>query len=75
LLAEKEKASPEQARKVEIFTEARALYLQRRWEEARQVFESLAEDPLAEVYAERCRLMKVNPPPEDWDGVFTLKEK
>ncbi len=75
LLAEKEKASPEQVRKVEIFTEARALYLQRRWEEARQAFESLTEDPLAEVYAERCRLMKVNPPPEDWDGVFTLKEK
>jgi len=75
LLAEKEKASPELERKVEMFSQARALYLKRRWDEARLVFESLADDPLAEVYVERCQLMKVNPPPEDWDGVFILKEK
>ncbi len=75
LLAEKDKATPELVRKVETFNRGRDLYLARCWDEAREIFESLAGDPLSEIYAERCRAMKINPPPDNWNGVFILKEK
>ncbi len=27
------------------------------------------------IYIERCKTFKLNPPPEDWDGVYTLTSK
>ena len=27
------------------------------------------------IYIDRCNQFKENPPPEDWDGVFTLTSK
>jgi len=29
----------------------------------------------AELYIERANDLKSNPPPADWDGVFTIKTK
>ncbi|MGB9836286.1 MAG: CHASE2 domain-containing protein [Candidatus Saccharicenans sp.] len=75
LLSEREAATPELEQRIELFSRARALYLEGRWDEAQKLFESLSPDPLSAVYAERCQLMKLNPPPEDWDGIFILKEK
>lgn len=75
LLAEKDKSTPEMVRRVEIFSRARDLYLERRWDDALEIFESLVDDQLSAVYAERCRAMKLSPPPDDWNGVFVLKEK
>lgn len=55
-------------------------YRQRQFAEA---IESLAKtqqekgstDRLCELYLERCRAYGVSPPPPDWIGVYTLKEK
>ena len=33
------------------------------------------QDGPAKVYVERCAWFKANPPPDDWDGSFTLTEK
>jgi adenylate cyclase len=32
-------------------------------------------DLVAETYLKRCRRFRESPPPEDWDGVFTLEAK
>lgn len=75
IIAERAAAAPELVERLKRFDKARALYLQKRWEEALHLFESLAGDPVAEIYAGRCLAMRKEPPPEAWDGVFTLKEK
>lgn len=75
IIAERAAAAAELLERLRLFNEARGLYLQRRWDEALRLFESLAGDPVAEVYVGRCLAMRKEPPPEGWDGVFTLKEK
>jgi hypothetical protein len=34
-----------------------------------------ANDGPSKEYAKRCRDLIENPPPEDWDGVFTMTHK
>lgn len=54
-------------------------YKQRKWDEAIVNFEeALKIDPAdgpSELYLERARNYKEIPPPEDWDGVFTMTTK
>jgi len=54
-------------------------YRQQKWLQAIDYFEyclkSNPEDRLARIYKERCVDFRLNPPPEDWDGVTTMKEK
>ncbi len=56
-----------------------AAYKQRKWDEAIGNFEeALKIDPAdgpSELYLERARNYKETPPPEDWDGVFTMTTK
>lgn len=56
-----------------------AAYKQRRWDDAILAFEkALAIDPNdgpSELYLERSREYKKNPPPANWDGVFTMTTK
>ncbi len=54
-------------------------YLNRNWEWAmnqfRQVLQIKANDGPARLYLMRCQEFIKNPPPRNWDGVFTLKQK
>jgi adenylate cyclase len=50
-------------------------YRRREWQEALKGFLALRDDPVAAVYAGRCRELLQSPPAEDWDGVFELKSK
>ncbi len=56
-----------------------AAYKQRKWDDAIRYFESaLKIDPKdgpSEVYLERSKNFKLNPPPADWDGVYTMTTK
>ena len=56
-----------------------AAYKQRKWDDAIKAFEmALKFDPddgPSELYLERSRDYKNDPPPEDWDGVFVMKTK
>ncbi|TAL35590.1 MAG: tetratricopeptide repeat protein [Spirochaetes bacterium] len=54
-------------------------YKQRKWDEAIKAFErALQIDPKdgpSDLYVKRARDYKLTPPPEDWDGVFTMTTK
>jgi tetratricopeptide (TPR) repeat protein len=54
-------------------------YKQRKWDEAIKAFEmALKIDPQdgpSEVYLDRAKTYKQNPPPDDWDGVFIMTTK
>jgi adenylate cyclase len=55
------------------------LYLERRWDEAaescRKILELNHGDEPARILIERCRLMRENPPPGDWNGVHRIESK
>ena len=61
------------------FREGLAGYRGCDWGVAEQAFrEVLAMNPadrLAELYLERCAMLRENPPGDDWDGVWTLHAK
>ena len=70
------------------FAKGIELYKNQQWDEATAIFESTRElekfrfsdqvktktNP-SEIYIERCKQFKENPPPADWDGVYTLTSK
>ena len=64
---------------IRLFDEARILYKARDWNGAEAAFfkvlEFMPDDFPAKVYLERCRQLSFNPPPTDWDGVFSMTKK
>ncbi|HSY17546.1 MAG TPA: adenylate/guanylate cyclase domain-containing protein [Candidatus Acidoferrales bacterium] len=63
-----------------IYHDAVALYRQRKFKEAIVLFNDAQkqigqEDFLCEMYTLRCSALSENPPPENWDGSYTLSEK
>jgi adenylate cyclase len=66
-------------RLIDLYTAGLAEYKARRWTEAMELFEKAhAIDPTDQpsmVYIERCREFLQNPPPDDWDGIFTMRTK
>ncbi|WP_342376161.1 adenylate/guanylate cyclase domain-containing protein [Myxococcus stipitatus] len=57
------------------FAQGLALYRARRFTEARAAFRASPDDVPSQRFAARCDSLEVTPPPEDWDGVFTLDSK
>ncbi len=64
---------------LEHFTQGRRFYKLMDFKSAKASFAAaLAADPSdgpSKVYLERCEYYTANPPPEDWDGVFTMTTK
>ena len=64
---------------LENYNQGLSAYRQQRWDEAIVCFKSALnidpEDEPSKVYLERCEEFKKNPPPENWDGVFTMLTK
>lgn len=64
---------------IDNFEEGLRLYRAAKWDEAIAAFQkTLAvkpEDAASLLYIERCKNLKENPPPEPWDGVFTMTKK
>lgn len=58
---------------------ARALYRERKWEEAITAFEAAMMlnkgDGASWTYIKRCRIFQAAPPDSDWDGVFSHTSK
>jgi len=68
----------EELRKLkEAFDEALNKYFAKQFKEALQAFKVLADagDKTSDIFVERCELYIEEPPPEDWDGSFTMKSK
>jgi adenylate cyclase len=60
------------------FAEVLVHYRARAWDAAETILAELAgidAEPLHALYLERIRHFRANPPPEDWDGVFTFETK
>jgi adenylate cyclase len=59
--------------------DAYKIYLARDWGSARSAFEAIhshfPDDPLAQVFIERCREFEANPPKPSWNGVTEIKQK
>ena len=77
-----EKQTPPEG--IQLFAEARVLYTQQKWDEAIAKFEAANQlilascgqpDTPCEVFIERCRLFKVEPPEPDWDGSWEMDSK
>ncbi len=72
-------ASPDQRALADSFHAALAAYRKRNWDKAREAFQKILaqvpRDGPAKLYLERCQTLSKNPPPEDWDGVYTMTTK
>jgi adenylate cyclase len=75
LLGEKGAVPAEELEKTALFGRALETYRAKRFSEAAAMFEALAGDPVAAVYAGRAQQSAASPPPGDWDGVFELDKK
>ncbi len=63
---------------IEHFEKGLRLYREAKWDEALSVFKNLItkyQDGPSTVFSDRCLIFKKNPPPADWDGVFSLETK
>ena len=63
-----------------VYHDAVKLYRARKFSEATKQFEAArqqigGEDFLCEMYLSRCAAYAISPPPENWDGSFTLSDK
>lgn len=62
-----------------LYAEGLAAYKAREWDDGLRLFnQALAfdgDDSPSKVYIERCNEFKLNPPPDDWDGIFTMRTK
>ena len=71
--------SAEQIKFCDEFTKGFRFYLEQRWDEAINIFNTLqitfGKDEPCEMYIQRCEEFKKAPPPVDWDGVYHLKSK
>ncbi|MBD3414968.1 MAG: CHASE2 domain-containing protein, partial [Candidatus Aminicenantes bacterium] len=75
IIAEKDSATESQRNLVSEFQSALKKYRNREWKQARNMFESIKQDELSGLYAQRCVEFQKNSPPLNWDGVFDLREK
>jgi adenylate cyclase len=61
------------------FQTALGEYRKRNWDKARQAFQAILNgfphDGPSRLYLDRCEVLSENPPPEDWDGVYTMTTK
>jgi adenylate cyclase len=76
LVGRKGELSAQVLAQLALYEQALTAYHQRRFDEALALFTRGVEefqDPVAGVYAERCRKFSSAAPPEDWDGVFALE--
>ncbi|MCU1342126.1 MAG: adenylate cyclase [Candidatus Acidoferrum typicum] len=71
--------APDLEERIEMFSQGRACYRERRWQDAQIIFEKLLErwpeDGPARMYANRCREYYVAGPEKDWDGVYVMTHK
>jgi len=64
---------------LDFFHQGLEKYRMREWHESTKYLEKALEidenDMPSKLYIERCQEFIENPPPEDWDGVYTMTHK
>ena len=67
--------SQEESVSLENYNRGVGFYYARKWEEALDLFQSLQDDKLAQMYVERIMRFKKFPPHDDWTGITELTKK
>lgn len=71
--------SEDNLRLIESFNQGFQFYHQMQWQKAIDCFyqgqSHVANDPVCQLYLQRCQDYLKNPPQKDWDGVFTMTTK
>lgn len=73
-------ASNELLKCIELYELGMSAYFEQKWEAALALFEEAlslekhSKNP-SQLFIDRCKQMKQNPPSKDWDGVFVMKSK
>jgi len=78
LLNTMEDATPDEKNLVAVFNQAMDCYESRNWADALAGFWealSIENGGPAYVYLDRCNDYLINPPPDDWDGVYNMTKK
>ncbi len=79
LIGEAGQASPAVVQLIEVYASGLEAYRRRDWQEAREFFnQALAlapEDRASRVMIERCRQYEQIPPPEGWNGAYSMTTK
>lgn len=80
VIAEKGKETTQYAEFVKRYEQGLAAYLQKSWDAAISFFKEAqqilkAADISSGLLIERCQFYKQNPPPANWDGVYTRTTK
>ncbi|HEX8986931.1 MAG TPA: GAF domain-containing protein [Rhodocyclaceae bacterium] len=74
-----DRSYPQMIEALGLFKAGLAQYRGRKWAEAVRQFEQVLalspNDKAASIYVERCRHLAENPPGEEWDGVWVMKDK
>ena len=69
----------EKKKVLDLFAEGRKNYKLMKFPEARDCFKKALEidpsDGPSKVYFNRCKYYILEPPEDDWDGIFTAKTK
>ena len=64
---------------LDLYQDGLKAYQTRKWDEGIAYFEAalsyMQNDPVSQMYIERMKLYKLNPPDDDWNGVFVLMSK
>ncbi len=72
-------AFPNRSECVELFNEGIKSYRGQNWDPAEKYFSEVLrhrpQDAASQVYLDRRRHFKANPPGDDWDGVWTMESK
>ena len=78
-LLAKGEPSKEQAEVKALFEEGLSLYREQKWDEATKKFQAALkvskDDGPSLTFVNRCKLLKVAPPPKSWDGVYEMTTK
>jgi adenylate cyclase len=79
VICRKKESNEEIKKEIKKSDEAIHLYFQQQWEKARELFSQLSKEcpnkKLYQLYLDRITAFMKDPPPLDWDGVFTLMNK
>ncbi len=71
--------SEETKKLLDVYHKGLQLYREHKFEEAikyfRKALEIKPDDGPSKLYVERCEMLAKNPPPPNWDGVFTMTTK
>ncbi|MBN1645372.1 adenylate/guanylate cyclase domain-containing protein [Candidatus Woesearchaeota archaeon] len=60
--------------KIKYYEKGLELYLNKKWGKAITEFQKV-KDNASEIFIERCKEFKKNPPPKKWSGVWIMTEK